>query len=112
MVSPVYLCFFTTEKSFRRELKKLKVKEPVSFLGPDANATTHFLSRKNEVICIICLGDTKGRTVGQVHALLVHEVVHVWQKIKELTGESNPSSEFEAYSIQHLCETLFKAYDN
>lgn len=44
-------------------------------------------------------------------ALLVHECVHVWQEIKERMGEKEPSSEFEAYSIQLIFLGLLAIYD-
>ncbi|KCY47724.1 hypothetical protein J715_3367 [Acinetobacter baumannii 1571545] len=46
-----------------------------------------------------------------MYGLLLHEAVHVWQKVKKLMGEKEPSSEFEAYSIQSIAQDLFKMYE-
>lgn len=43
--------------------------------------------------------------------LLVHEAVHVWQDLCESIGELAPSSEFEAYTVQHMTAELFRAYE-
>ncbi|MDH2521275.1 hypothetical protein [Acinetobacter baumannii] len=60
---------------------------------------------------VVQLGDTSGRNLIEVYGLLLHEAVHVWQKIKKLMGEREPSSEFEAYSIQAIAQDLFKMYE-
>ena len=46
----------------------------------------------------------------QIAAMLVHEAVHVWQTIRRSIGETSPSSEFEAYSIQHIAQELMSRY--
>lgn len=43
--------------------------------------------------------------------LLIHEAVHVWQDLRTAIGEENPSSEFEAYGLQHITSELFLAYE-
>ena len=112
VLSPCYIGFCTTEKAFNKELKRLNVKgEWPSFLGKYGHATTHFIERGKDVTCIVCLDSTKRRTKVQVHALLVHEAVHVWQQIKKTMGESNPSEEFEAYALQNICQSLFELYE-
>ncbi|MDV7388327.1 hypothetical protein R4446_11750 [Acinetobacter baumannii] len=60
---------------------------------------------------VVQLGDTSERNLIEVYGLLLHEAVHVWQKIKKLMGEREPSSEFEAYSIQAIAQDLFKMYE-
>lgn len=60
---------------------------------------------------VVQLGDTSERNQIEVYGLLLHEAVHVWQKIKKLMGEREPSSEFEAYSIQAIAQDLFKMHE-
>ncbi|HCW3748771.1 TPA: hypothetical protein OXK62_003309 [Acinetobacter baumannii] len=60
---------------------------------------------------IVQLGDTSERKPIEVYGLLLHEAVHVWQKIRKLMGEKEPSSEFEAYSIQAIAQDLFEMYE-
>lgn len=60
--------------------------------------------------CVVQLGKTKGRPLNQVYGLLLHEAVHIWQRVKKLMGEKDPSIEFEAYSIQRIAQDLFDMY--
>lgn len=60
---------------------------------------------------VVQLGDTSGREQIEVYGLLLHEAVHVWQRIRELMGEREPSTEFEAYSIQSIAQDLFEMYE-
>lgn len=60
--------------------------------------------------CIVQLGDCSERTLIEVHGLLLHEAVHIWQRIKKLMGEKKPSTEFEAYSIQRIAQDLFSMF--
>lgn len=59
---------------------------------------------------VVQLGDTSGRDLIEVYGLLLHEAVHVWQRVKILMGEREPSTEFEAYSIQAIAQDLFEMY--
>ena len=100
-----------SEKSFQKELKKLKVEEPCSFLNPGANATAHyFTSDGGKLSCIVCMHPNKDRTLIEIHGLLVHEAVHIFDETMEHYGEDKPSPEFKAYAIQNLSQNLFAAY--
>lgn len=46
--------------------------------------------------------ESEHRLVGQV----IHECVHAFQALCDLIGEDDPSSEFEAYTIQHMSVVL------
>nr|WP_276553263.1 hypothetical protein [Acinetobacter courvalinii] len=59
---------------------------------------------------VVQLGATSGRDLIEVYGLLLHEAVHVWQRVKTLMGELEPSTEFEAYSIQAIAQDLFEMY--
>ncbi|HAV3704902.1 TPA: hypothetical protein JIE85_003720, partial [Acinetobacter baumannii] len=60
---------------------------------------------------IVQIGDTADKDQIQVYGLLLHEAVHIWQIVKRRMGEREPSSEFEAYSIQAIAQDLFKMYE-
>lgn len=60
---------------------------------------------------VVQLGDTSERNIIEVYGLILHESVHIWQKIRELMGEKSPSTEFEAYSIQKIAQDLFWSYE-
>jgi hypothetical protein len=40
----------------------------------------------------------------------VHEATHIKQKLMLSIGEKEPSPEFEAYTMQNICQELFCAY--
>lgn len=76
-------------------------------MGADAQVSTF----SDGAYAIVQIGDTSDKDQIQVYGLLLHEAVHVWQKMKKLMGEREPSSEFEAYSIQAIAQDLFKMYE-
>ena len=49
-------------------------------------------------------------TKAQIVGILVHEAVHIWQEIRTAMGEDEPSSEFEAYSIERISEDLISEW--
>lgn len=112
LIAGPYLALCCSEADFEKALKHLKVVEKVPFLGSEtANASTHSLvNREGNLCCIVCLGSTEGKTPIQVAALLIHEAVHVWREFRAWIGEKEPSSEFEAYSIQYIAQELMLAY--
>lgn len=114
VVSPIKYTLCLTERSFRKALKRLHVPKDgrPEFLSTDhANAATHFFeSDDGGAAVIVTLGGTEGRSIEQVHSLLVHEAVHLWQAIRERMGEESPSAEFEAYSVQAISQRLMESY--
>lgn len=106
---PVFYGFCPSEKAWKREMKRIKVSEP--YPTQDARMTS-FDNPKSEVICLVTINE-KFDTLDDANAivgLIVHEAVHVWQKITETIGERYPSIEFEAYSIQVITQELLFAY--
>lgn len=105
------LSLCTSEKEFKRELKELKLPKSVKikFLSDGSDATTHFVGSS----CFVCIKVKKrwGWSKSQIHCLLVHEAVHVWQESMAEINENNPSEEFEAYSIQQISQNLIDAYE-
>lgn len=111
-----HLALCLTEKQFHQKLKELQVpkSEYPPFLGSwHSHATTHFLENRHQksAAAVVCLGDNSKYSYAEVASLICHEAVHVWQAIRETLGEKNPSSEFEAYSIQNITQTLLYEYD-
>jgi hypothetical protein len=112
VISPVYYGLCQSEKEFRKELKRLGIpkNDRPDFISHNANATVHFLESEGKTSAIVCIDNKEGRTHNQVCGLLVHEAVHIWQEIRTIIGEKNPSAEFEAYSIQTIAQKLIEAY--
>ncbi len=118
LISPYHIGLCTTAKAFARELKRLKIPEdrrPEFMATIHAHGTTHYFE-KNEIpmrySAIVCISPeiSKHQTLEQIHALLVHEAVHIWQSVRECLGEQHPSREFEAYSVQSIAQVLMVAW--
>lgn len=108
--SPIYYCLVTSEKECHQVLRKLKIPREMwsQWLTSDANVT--FYEKSDFKVAVVAIEINTDKDINQVNALLVHEAVHIWQKIKEELGEENPSVEFEAYSIQRIALELMSEY--
>lgn len=114
--SPIYIALCVTERQFQRELERLNLDRDrwPAFIKCGADATVHFFTCDDaddgKNAAIVCISQKADRDDLQVYAMLVHEAVHIWQEICEDIREDDPSSEFEAYSIQALSQRLMYAY--
>ena len=101
-----------SEKDYFHIFKRLGEKPIAEWVSPGSHGTTHTLYDKaGNICCIVCMKDTKGMEAGAVYGLIIHEAVHVWQKYCLSIGETNPSTEFEAYSIQWICQQMLYSFD-
>lgn len=110
-----YYGLATTEKDYHAELRRMKVAEKhwAPFISnAQSDATVHWLANTKEgkPAAIVCIRVTPGRTGLEIAGLLVHEAVHLWQAFRKDIGELEPSSEFEAYSIQVFAQELMRQY--
>jgi len=113
VMTPFNFCLCITPKQYAKELEKLGIKGDHPFILPGSGASLHRFdsSSPNEPpLAFICI-DPDGMELNQVHALLVHEAMHLWRYTKKELGETKPSKEFEAYAIQAISQRLFYAYD-
>ena len=103
-------CLCVTEKAYqiaRRQLAKEGKRTRNIF--PKGGAQAQFIYSDGELTdCIVCLNERDDPIENAV--LLVHEAVHIWQRFCKEIGEKEPSSEFEAYTIQNITHRLFHAY--
>ncbi len=116
-ISPIYYGLCTSEKAFSKELKRLKIPKSQrgDFITNEwSDATVHHFEKDGKEILIVCIDKKNNKELNrdaiEIVGLLVHESVHIWQKIKEHIGERHPSAEFEAYSIQKISQELIDAY--
>lgn len=58
------------------------------------------------------MAQMKGAGLEQYYSLLVHEAVHIFQRVCNYIGEDKPSDEFEAYCIQAISQELMYAWKN
>lgn len=107
------LCLNKTQ--FNASLRSFGIKDvhEWSFLETEyCDAIVHFLENKYKShAAIVCIKDAKNKTLIQIHGLIVHEAVHIFQKFCELIGEEYPSAEFEAYGIQSIAQGLMVEYE-
>jgi hypothetical protein len=101
----------TTEAGFHRVLKNMGV--PLGEYPKFANpyASTVKLTKGDESKIIVSVRTDKKVDKIKMYCVLVHEAVHIWQHIKEDIGETNPSMEFEAYSIEQISRNLIQEYE-
>ena len=78
---------------------------------PQADATCHLLSNDSGMGAIVCLQGFEDRSRVEVHGLLIHEAVHIWQDWCEFYGERDPAKEQEAYAIQSIAQELIAEFD-
>jgi hypothetical protein len=108
-----YLGLALSQKDFEAALRHCKVPktEWADFINAGADATMHTLTNPDGgMVCIVGIRPGPEHTGPQIAAMLVHEAVHVWQAWCDKIGEREPSSEFEAYSIQAISQRLMCAY--
>jgi hypothetical protein len=104
---PVYIGFTTSTDAFQRELKRLKVPgEHRAIAHERANGTTHFLTNRDTLTCIIVMQPPTPRISKEQYAALVaHEALHVVQEMRrELARGECFDHESEAYLVQHIVQ--------
>lgn len=112
LITGPYYALCLDEKIFKSETKRLGIESPPEFCRSGADASTHYLEHpKHGLVCLVCFRKDRKHTKIQQYALLVHEAVHIWRAWRESVGEKDPSSEFEAYAIQAISQSLMEAFD-
>lgn len=107
--SPTYIGLCLAEKAFKKECRRLGVSPP-PFVSPSADATTHYFVKGHRHCAIVCIKGAEKQPLVVVVGMLVHEAAHVWQDILQHLGEHNPSSEFEAYSLQAISQQFLEKF--
>ncbi len=107
-----YLTLCTSEEDYKKTLAHLEVPTPHNkWVSDDANATMHeFTHPTKGICCIVCVRPNDAKTGIQMASLMIHEAVHVVQAYMDYIGERNPSTEFQAYSIQNVAQELMQSY--
>lgn len=106
---PFFCGFCPSEKAWTAQTKRLGcASQP--YPATDGRVTT-FEKRGSNPIHLVTVNERASRQ-DDVHVigLLAHEAMHVWQFVCEAIGERQPSLEFEAYTVQHLVQSLVAAY--
>lgn len=114
-ILPLYYTLCLTKKQFRDSLKHFKIRGPKSYsfqADSGSDATCHFFKNKlGKEAAIVCLTVGENNTGVEISGLLLHEAIHIWQTCMKMIGERKPSSEFEAYGIQCIAQSLMQEYE-
>ena len=94
-------------------MNRLKIKD-VEWLPQYKAARAWSFENRGHVYYIICIprDSVKKYTLSEVAGLIAHEVMHVWQYIKENIGEDSPGAETEAYFMQNLVAQIMHHLTN
>lgn len=104
---PIYFGYCDSQKSWRKEMKRIKIDGENDMLSCGKDAQCWEFSNENGYRTIIVCIDgksAKARPVIQVIGLLAHECSHAIDYIMSAIGERNPSTEFKAYTLQGLIQ--------
>jgi hypothetical protein len=114
----ITLC--TTKEIFEAEYKRLThrnyMPNDMAWAGGKGRACVHKFDEREGVdtCCVVCIDvatlAAQGRSGIEIVALLAHEAVHVKQELMDYIGETKPSAEFEAYTVQNIVQNLLEEY--
>ena len=93
----------------KKHMKQLGVSKD-EFLSLNTPAQVEFFNVDNSVLAVVQINNRKKTKPDWINAIIIHESVHVWQEIREMMYEKEPSSEFEAYSIQQIALNLMSEF--
>ena len=107
-----YMALCLTEADYLKAAKHCKVPSPDPWMDLARQmAVVHTWEKGGELASIVCLHpDSLSADPIEVACTLVHESVHVFQRLCDSIGESEPSREFEAYSIERIAERLMRDF--
>lgn len=115
LAAPIYWTVVTDERQFAPLISELYAPEESPdlrwFAGTDASGITHsYVSSTSGLRSVVCLRNLDDLDPVAVVSLIAHEAMHVWQFVREYLGETTPSHEFEAYSVQIILQQLLGEY--
>jgi hypothetical protein len=106
--------FVPDEKVWKKALKFYEY-EPRPYPTPDA-CCSYFPGRGPDnlgtfTVLVTMSPKAEGMPLASVIGLLTHEAAHIWQQMREHIGEDDPSSEFEAYAMQAIIQSLWTGFE-
>lgn len=105
------LLLVLSQSEFLRAAKECGIDDPGQWLDEDRNpAVLHSWESRGRLSCLLCLNAPDNYDPIDVATTIVHESVHVFQRLCDSIGEQEPSREFEAYSIERISETFMREY--
>ena len=107
-----YMALCLSEREYLATAKHCDVSSPAPWLAMKQNkAVVHTWECDGKLVSVVCLHpDNLEADPIEVACTMVHESVHVFQRLCDSIGEDSPSREFEAYSIERIAEQLMREY--
>jgi hypothetical protein len=107
-----YMVLCLSERAYLAAARHCKVPDPDPWMDEKRNvAVLHTWESEGKLTCVVCLHpDARDADPVDVACSLVHESVHVFQRLCDSIGESSPSREFEAYSIERIADRLMREF--
>lgn len=106
-----HLALCLSEKEFLTAAKHCDIRAPGEWLDESRHiAVVHTWEREGALTCVVCLNAKNRNDPIEIACTLVHESVHIFQRLCDSIGEDAPSREFEAYSIERISESLMRDY--
>ena len=104
------LCLSQAE--YMRAARHCKMQNPGVWMDEERQqALVHTWESNGLLTCVVCVHpDAASADPIEVACVLVHESVHIFQRLCESIGEDSPSREFEAYSIERIAERLMREW--
>lgn len=106
----IALCL--SDKDFKKAARHCKLTDPGEWIDTTRQkAVVHIWENGGQLTCVVCLNpDARRADPIEVACTLVHESVHIFQRLCQSIGETDPSMEFEAYSIERISEALMREF--
>ena len=78
--------------------------------GIAALHTFHSDKNPNDVTCIMCIDDSRIRTLFDLYGVIIHESVHAVQSLLDSLSEEKPGDEIHAYYIEDISQRFIEEY--
>lgn len=109
-IGGVHYCLITTDKD-RKKLAKALCQKLSTIPALDDGLCGKVVQLKhsetNRLLIVVYIDVGSHSSYTSVISTIVHESVHVNQFVNEYINESNPSIEYEAYSVESIFNSLF-----
>lgn len=106
-----YTTLCLNERAYLAAVRHLKVPNPDPWIDPKMFACVHTFEAQGKLTCVVCIGPRSADASPiELACTLVHESVHIYQRLCESIGETRPGKEFEAYTIERIAERLMREY--
>lgn len=106
---PVEYGFCPSRKAWKRAMKEMEI-DGEDYPETDGRCTTFTKNGKTRILVTIREGAEKEHSSVEIAGILVHEATHIWQEVRSAMREREPSTEFEAYSMQAIFQELYSAF--